>query len=264
MIPMIAWELRRRRTSIIWWSVGLAATVALMFSTYGSLQSQVTQIKSAFGGSLNGLNSFFGTTDMFSATGYLDAKLYYVTLPVIVIILAITLANGLIGREENNRTLELLLARPISRTKLMLAKALAGGLIVAIVGLVTAAVTVVSAQAAHVHIPTHNLLLATVGSMLFSAAFGAIDFMLLAASLATRRVATVIAIVFSLGSYLITSLEGSVHWLTTPAKLLPYHYFQPDQLLNGHLSTGFVWYTMGMYIVSLVIAIWGFARRDIY
>lgn len=263
MIPMIRWELRRRRTFTIWWTVGLTALIGFTVLTYGSVRDQSAELSKAFGDFSSDIGSFVGTADMFSPVGYLNSQLFYITLPILFIILSATLASSLLGKEENHRTLEVLLARPISRTGLLAAKGLAGLGVLLIIGLLTAAVTVASSYAVDMGISAQYLLLASLAAVLFSGAFGAISFMLYAASQATRRVAMLAAIVLSLGSYLITSLSGMVDWLAAPAKLLPYHYYDPGALLTGSIPSGFVWYTLGIYVVSALIAVVGFRRRDI-
>ena len=71
------------------------------------------------------------------------------------------------------------------------------------------------------------------------------------------------AVFVALGSYLVTSLEGFAHWLRWPAKLLPYHYYQPAAVLQGTYNW---WNAVGLAIATLIllaIAVVGFRRRDI-
>lgn len=263
MKPMIAWEFRRRRTFIIGWTLGITAMIALTVLSYGSVRNQADELNKAFSDYSSSIGSFVGTTDMFSPVGYMNSQLYFITLPILFIILCITLVNGLIGKEESHGTIELLLARPISRIRLLAAKAFGGVVVLGVIGTITAVVTILSARAAEMGLSTSNLLLATAGCVAFAAAFGAITFMLLAASVTTRRMAFFAAIALSLGSYLLTSLAGLVDWLEWPAKLLPYHYYDTNALLNGHVPLGFVLYIGGIYLVAVVVSVLGFRRRDI-
>jgi ABC-2 type transport system permease protein len=263
MKPMINWEVRRRRMFIIGWTLGIVAMIALTVLSYGSVRDQADELNKAMGEFSSSIGSFVGTTDMFSPIGYMNSQLYFITLPILFIILCITLVNGLIGKEESHGTIELLLSRPISRIRLLGAKALSGVAVLAVIGGVTALVTILSAQAADMRLSAGNLLLATFGCIVFAGAFGAITFMLLAASVTTRRMAFVAAISLSLGSYLLTSLAGLVSWLAWPAKLLPYHYYDTNALLNGRVPLGFVLYIGGIYLLAIVVSIVGFRRRDI-
>jgi ABC-2 type transport system permease protein len=263
MIPMIRWELRRHRSATIWWSVGVAALISLTILAYGSVHNQADQLNKAFGSLSSSIGSFVGTTDMFSPTGYLNSQLYFVTLPILFIILSITLANGFLGKEETSRTLELLLARPISRSRLLAAKLIARALVMLIVGTVAAIITIICARAASIHLAAGNLLLANFGCVAFSGSFGMVAFALLATSLRTRRLAIVGAITFVLASYMLTSLAGLVKGLGGVAKLFPYHYYQPETLLGGHINSGFLIYTLALYVLGIGLAVVGFRRRDI-
>jgi hypothetical protein len=98
---------------------------------------------------------------------------------------------------------------------------------------------------------------------LFSGAFGALAFMLYAASLATRKLAAVGAILLSFGGYILSSLGGMVHGLSGVAKVFPYHYYDPGAMLAGKVSTSFIIYVLAMYAVSMAVALVGFCRRDI-
>jgi ABC-2 type transport system permease protein len=263
MKPIINWELHRRRTLIIGWTLGIVAMIALTVLSYGSVRDQADELNKAFGDYSSSIGSFVGTSDMFSPVGYMNSQLYFITLPILFIILCITLVNGLIGKEESHGTIELLLSRPISRTRLLGAKALSALTVLSIIGGITALVTILSAQAADMGLGAGNLLLATAGCIAFAGAFAAITFMLLAASVTTRRMAFVVSIALSLGSYLLTSLAGLVDWLEWPAKLLPYHYYDTNALINGHVPLGFVLYIGSIYLIAIVVSVIGFRRRDI-
>lgn len=263
MIPMITWELRRHRMATIWWGIGVAALIGLTVLSYGSVRDQADTLNKAFGSLSGSIGSFVGSSDMFSPVGYLNSQLFFITLPILFIILSVTMASGFLGKEETSHTLELLLARPISRTKLLVSKLIARSLIVLLVGTAAAIVTIICSGAAGIGISVHNLLLATYGCIFFAGGFGMIAFMMLAASIHSRHVALAAAVTFALGSYLLSSLAGLVDWLKVPAKLLPYHYYTPDQLLAGHVSTGFGLYTLGIYVVAITVSIVGFRRRDI-
>lgn len=263
ILSIIRKELHERRFYLLWWSVGIASILALTVLAYGSVRDQADQLNKAFGHLSSSISGFVGTGDMFSPVGYLNSQLYYITLPILFIILSVTLSNALINREESRHTLELLLARPIGRSRLLIAKAAAGALIVGVLGAVTAVVVIVCSMAVDINVSVHNLLMTTLWMTLFSGAFGALAFMLYAASQATRRLAAVVAILLSFGGYILSSLGSMVHGLSGIAKILPYHYYDPGAMLTGKVSSGFIIYVLAMYAISICIALVGFRRRDI-
>jgi len=256
-------ELRRRKLYLLWWSVGIIALVGLTVLAYGSVRDQAAELNKAFGSLSSSISSFVGTGDMFSPAGYLNSQLYFITLPILFILLSVTLSSSLLNKEESRHTLELLLARPVSRSGVLAAKAISGSIIVAILGAVTAITVALCALAVHIDIPIGYILLTSLAMLLFSGAFGALAFMLFAASQVTRRLAVVVAILVSFGGYILTSLAGMVHGLAWVAKLFPYHYYDPGAILTGKLSAGLVLYIAAIYIGAMVVATIGFRRRDI-
>lgn len=263
MKTMIQWELWRRRSFITWWSVGVTLLIALTVLTYGTVADKADDLNKAFGDLSQNIGSFVGTTDMFSPAGYLNSQLYFITLPILLIILGVTLAKSLLGKEEDDRTLELLLARPVSRRRMLAAKAAAGFTILTIVGAVAALATMLCALAVGLDISLPHLLLTTCVTTYFSGAFSAVAFACLAAHRLTRGLALLIAVLFSFGSYIITSLSGMVDWLEPLSKALPYHYYDPGALLVGDVAIELAAYIAGVYLVTALAAAWGFEHRDI-
>jgi ABC-2 type transport system permease protein len=260
---LVTAELRRRRLYLLWWSLGIVALVALTVLAYGSIKDQADQLNKAFGSLSSSISGFVGTSDMFSPVGYLNSQLYYITLPILFIILSVTLAGSLLNKEERHHTLELLLARPVSRTQLLAAKALTGAVIILIVGAVTALATIICSAAVQLQVPPANIALATLIMTLFAGAFGAVAYMLYAASRFTKRAAAAAAILLSFGGYILSSLGSMVHGLSGVAKLFPYHYYNPGDILNGRVESGLVIYIAAIYVVSAAVAVIGFRRRDL-
>jgi len=263
LLAITATELRRRKMYVLWWSIGIVALTAFTVLAYGSIKNQADQLNKAFSGLSSTAGSFFGTSNMFSPDGYLNSQLYYITLPILFIILGVTLSSNLISKEERHHTMELLLARPISRSRLLLAKIIAADVIVAVLGAVVAACVVLCGLAVHLGLPAGHILLATLWMVLFSGAFGAVAFTLYAASSLTRHVAAAAAILLGMGGYILTSIGNLVHSIAWLGKLFPYHYYDPGQILNGHVARGLVIYVVALYVAALVISIVGFRRRDI-
>lgn len=263
MISVIIWELTRRKWLFFWWSVGVALLTSLTVLPYGSLREQSAELDKALEGFGDNAGSFFGSADIFSPVGYLNSQLNYIVLPILFIILGVTLARALLSKEEADHTLELLLARPISRVRLLSAKALSGLLIILGVGAVATMSTAVAAQVVDLGIPLSHLLGANVGTLLFSASFAAISFGLAAASQITQRFAGVAAVLLSFGSYIITSLGNNFDWLETISKALPYYYYDSEQMLQGSWPLGFVVSMVVVFGASLVVGVLGFKRRDI-
>ena len=266
MIPIILWELKQRKTYLFWWTLSTVGIIALLFTIYPSIRSQASQLNevlSQLPAALRDLKTGGNQVDITSPVGYLNSQLFYATLPFMQIIMAIGLGSSLLARDEQNHTLELLLARPISRGKLLAAKAISGLCLVLVVSILATVTTVIMAKVVNMQIATAYLLSASLYTMLFSVSFGVIAFTLTAASNSTRRASMGIAVAVSFGGYLLASLSSMSHYIETPAKFLPYHYFTPSQILAGHVAVGLNIYLIAIAIAASFISWLGFRHRDI-
>ncbi|HSX36901.1 MAG TPA: ABC transporter permease subunit [Patescibacteria group bacterium] len=266
MKTIILWELRQRRTSILWWTLSAVVLVAVLLLVYPSIRDQATQLNKVLNQLPAGLRQLKtgGTqVDVASPVGYLNSQLYYATLPILLIILAVGRGSNLIGRDEQDHTLELLLARPISRGKVLLAKALSGMLETLIVISVVTLAIMVLAKPVKLDIASMRLVVTSLYTWLFCLSFGAIAFALTAAGRLTKRSSTGIAVFVAFGGYILASLSGLTHYLVNPAKLAPYHYFAPDKILQGQHATGLNIYLVGVFVLTIFVSYTGFRSRDI-
>ena len=200
---------------------------------YPSFKDQAAELQKSFANIPDSISQFIGGTDFFSPVGFLNSQIYFLMLPMILIILAIGLGSSLLAREEQDKTIEVILARSISRTKFMSAKVLAGLLIITLVTSVSLLTTVITAQVVNLEgVSAGSMLLATFGCYVLVLSLGAISFMFTALGKA-RGASIGVGTAFAVGSYIISSLAGTVSWLKVPSKFLPFHYYQPEAILRG-------------------------------
>lgn len=267
MKDVLFWELKRRRAAIIWWTVGSIAMMAMIIALYPSIRDQAAQMNQVINQlppELRGLKSGgSGTVNVGDPLEFLNSQLLYATMPMIWIILAITRGSTILGREEQNHTLELLLARPLSRSRLLLAKILALVFEFALVAVVALVISLLLMPLFELHVSTLHFTAATGLTALFCLSFGYLAFALQAASRITKRAATVIAVVLSFGGYILASLSSLTDWLEVPAKLSPFHYFSPLTVLQGHIARGLLVYLGLVFVFGTLFAFLGFRRRDI-
>ncbi len=264
MKSVIKWTFWHRRWPSFWWSVGITAFVALELVVYSSIKGQAAQLNNALNHLPASARSLFGASnDLFSPVGYLNSRLFYLMLPLLLSILAIGLGSSLLAREESDGTLELLLSRPISRGRLLLAKALSGLMVVAIVGGVSTIAILLLIKLVSMPIGLYHVAFAAFMAVLLALVYGALALMITAFGRAGRGMAIGLASLIGLGGYIVGSLEKDVSWLRWPARLLPYHYYNPLLILNGT----YTWTVAGIFvalIIGLALIAWlAFRRRDL-
>lgn len=263
MIPIIKWTLWQRKTSIIWWSIGVASLIFITLIFYPSFKDEAAQLQRSFENLPDAAVQLFGgSTDFFSPIGFLNSQLYFIVLPLVLAILAIGLGSSLVAQEEQSLNIELLLGRPISRSKLLLAKSLAGGLILTFVTLVGLVATIVTAKLVDLEVATSLIALVTLDCLLLTLCFGAIALVITMFGKA-RSASLGIATFIALGGYIISSLAGTVDWLETPSKIFPFHYYQSEAILRETYN-----WTNSLFFIA-VIAVCGaiswfvFRQRDL-
>ncbi len=265
MRPIIKWTMWQRKWSIFWWTLGIAAFNTLSVALYPSLQSQSASLNHALDQLPQSAKALFagGASDLLSPVGYYNSKIFYLFLPLLLSALTIGLGSSLIAKEESDGTLELLLARPISRGKLLVSKVLAGLIILLIVSGINCALMVLLSRAENIRISLTGVAVTTLAATLLSLLFGSIAFFIACLGRWGRNASLGIAVLVALGSYLITSLSDIASWLQWPAKFLPYHYYKSIDLLSGTYD----WTPIIAFAISSIalgILAWlAFRRRDL-
>lgn len=263
MTAIIKWTLLQRRWSIFWWSVASFGLIFINMIFYPSFKNDAAELQKSFESIPETTLQFIGgSADFFSPVGFLNSQIFFLMLPLLLGVLAISLGSNLLAREEQDGTAEILLSRPISRNKLLLAKALAGTAILAWATLVALTTTVVTSALVDLEVSTIKIIQATAVCFLLTFSFGAIAFVLTALGRA-RGASMGIATTIALGGYVISSLSGTVEWLKIPAKALPFTYYQPEPILRGTHNWNNVAFFIAIVSAVAIISWLSFRRRDL-
>lgn len=264
LFAIVRWTLWQRRWSTFWWSVGSAAFIALVIIAYPPFRDQAAALNQSLDQLPQAVKSLVSdSNDFLSPVGYMSSNAYYLVLPILLGILAISLGSKLIAQDEQDHTIELLLSRPVSRGTLLAGRGVAGLVILGVVTGVTLAATLAFAALIDLGISFIDLTVVTLVTLLIALLFGMATFTLSALGKFGRTAGIGISTLLLVASYLFTSLSGTVHWLRWPAKLLPYNYFHPSEIMTGTIH----WTEMGAMVTAVgllsLIAYIGFRRRDI-
>ena len=263
MKTLVAWTLRQRKLSTIWWSVGIAFFMFINMIFYPSFKNDAEELQQSFENIPDAaLQLLGGSADFFSPIGYVNSQIFFLTFPIVLTILAITLGSKLLAEEETNKTIESLLSRPISRTKLLFAKGLAGEIILTTVTVVSWLTILIFARIVDLEVSAWSLTKATIVCFLMVYCYGAIAYMFTAIG-RTRGVGVAVASFVAFGGYIISSLAGTVSWLSVPAKLFPFHYYQSEAILRGTYNWQNLWYFIVLIAVCIVVSWLAFRRRDL-
>lgn len=252
------------RRSIVGWSAELVGIVVLIVAIYPSFghSKAISSLGKSFPAGLTAFVGYGGKVDYASPVGFLGTELFTLMLPLLLAGLAVAGGARTIAGEEEHATLDLLLANPVSRTRLLLEKSLALLVQLALLTFALLAALVLSTRAWHVHIGVGRLVAASVFVLLIAALFGALA---VAVGAATGRHDLAVGVPAGAAAlaYLVNGVAPLVSWLATPTKATPfYHYTVSAPLLRGfQLDHALVLAAPTVLLVAVASVL--FARRDL-
>lgn len=260
-----AWSLRSifgrtlasRLTLALICGVTLFLLAVWMGPLYTSLEDSLADLTESFG---DGLISVFG--DFATPSGWLNAELYSLMAPGVVIYVALSSSATAFAQEQEERSIGLLAANPVGRQNIAIGKAFAAlahvVLVVALCGLGTwVGIVIASLDVPASHVVAISAHLALFGAVVVGAG------MLLAILLGRRVMSMVITSGIVLVAYVWGSFAPLSDALEDVAVLSPwYWYFGSDPLTNGfHL--GHLALSALLATLLIVVAIRRFDRQDL-
>jgi ABC-2 type transport system permease protein len=261
MLIILRHMLIRQRGAILGFGLALfllAWPILYAYEVVAREQEKISEFAQNFEGIISGLGG--DVNNLGSPTSYLSMR-YFSLLPLILGVWAVLAGSGLLAADEENGTLDLVLAHPVSRTSLFLGRWLAFACaVVLILGIAWLGLVVqihrypFPASAAAVLRPFLSLL----AVLLF---FGNLA-LLLSMVLPSRRLASATATVVLVAGYFLNMLARVDPRLEPFARFSPLQLYQSGEAITG-LNVGWLsWLLLGA-------AVWGglawycFERRDI-
>lgn len=252
-----------RRRGLIGWAVGLAAFAGYGLALYPTIRRSAAELNRLVENlpapirALSGEAGNFGT-----AQAYLNSQFFNLMLPLLLLVFAIGFGARTVAGEEQDGTLELLLASPLPRWRVVAEKFAALVLGAALLGVVLLAVLLIGGRLVGMDVGLGDLASTVLRAVLLAVAFGA---MAVAVGCATgrRSVAVGATATAAAAAYLVNASATFADWLETARAASPfYHYGSPTPLGNG-LAPGHVAFLVMLAVVFLVLALLAFDRRDI-
>lgn len=255
-------ELKKRRTAVIGWGVGIGAYLALILAVspelapmFGEFDLSQIPIYQMFGISENTIMSVAGLVAVYVSFIGLTVAVYGV----------ITGANALAG-EEDEGTLEVLLSLPLARWQIVVAKMLAIAvsilaiLVIAFLGYLFVYPSVEADIGGEFGL--YELFLSTVESWPLTFMFAMLT-LFLGAYLPRRSHAMAGGLGVLIGSYLFNNLAQQAGSLQDWRVFLPFYYNVGGQVLSSGLDWSKIGVLTGAGLVFLLLALLSFQRRNV-
>lgn len=255
------------RRSMIWWIIGYVALAAYLIAFFPTVRDSPAMQDLALA-KLDLLKGLLGSITSFGEpAGYMAGGLFSLMLPLMLLFFTVPLGANAIGGEEERKTIDMLLANPISRSRVVLEKFAAMTLLTIVlaavmllafglggpgVGLIGDALTI------------GHLIAGLLSSVLLGLFFGTLA-LAVGAATGSRTIALSVAAALALINYLVKSMASTVESMATLQKALPMYYYWSDE--RSPLVYGLNWAHAGVLVAGIVVflaaALITFNRRDV-
>ncbi|HVS86143.1 MAG TPA: ABC transporter permease subunit [Gaiellaceae bacterium] len=255
--PTVRLTFGLRRTGTVSAALGLIAVMAAVGALFPTVGHTIGKLDVP-----TGVANLLGGADYGTITGWFRSEIAEIYGPLVIAALAITGAAAATAGEEEDRILALVLAHPIRRSRLLVAKAAAVALVVVAVALAIWIGLIVGVAAGGGGITLAHMTALAVQLGFFGLASGAVA-LALGAGTGRRSLAVGGAAAVAILGWLVNSfapLVGAIAWLRYLT--LFYYYAGYDPLARGVGVSGLV--VLGLVTLLLVaVAVVAFERRDL-
>lgn len=257
-------ELKANLKSLVIWSVIITLLILVgvaKFSAYfgnpellailNTLPAAILDAMSLRAFNLTTLSGFYGIMSIyFGLLGAIAAAMW---------------GSDIISKEERDKTVEFSLVLPVTRSKVITAKALAAIVNCIAFVLVTGVVSIGVAQKYNPDQAFYNFLLLEMEAMfVIELIFLAIG-LLLGCTMKQYKRSSAIAISIILAAYFLSIISGLKQNLEFLKYFTPFKYFDAGDLFRtGQMSGTYLLISVAIIVVSLVGAYWTYNKRDLY
>lgn len=256
---------RADRRALIGWCVAATAAIAVYVPWY-PLMSEDTDMREFLEDFVNatpdGLVAAMGWADLATGAGYLNATIYNLYLPAIMIACAAMLGARVVAGPEESGRLDLYLANPMSRRRFLLERFAVVAAQIVVIGTVAWVMVLLFDVALGLGVSYANVTAASIALVLFGLSFAAIA-VAVGAATGKRAVVLTVTVGLAAATYLLRALSGQFEVIRSIRWLSPFdHYLGGQPLLTG-LDIGGLLVLAGITVVALGIAVVTFDRRDL-
>ena len=260
-MSLLVSDLRLRWRSLLGWTVAVVLLSALVASFYKSIAGDPA-FEDIYGSLPESLEALLGGADLASPVGYLSSQMYAFFMPALLLVYAIGRSTSTLAGEEEDHTLDLLLAQPISRTALFVQKVVGVALGIAVLAIAVAIPVITLADWSELKVPAANLWAATAQLFAFVLFLGMLA-MTVSASIGRRAAGVGVAAGLAFVTYLLDGFGKSIEWLEPWRVLTPWYWYDIDEALSESMPWTSFAVLLGATLITGALGLWGFNRRNL-
>ena len=261
MPTIFAYALGRFRGQILGWGLALFLLAMMSVARYDVMRENQEMIQQMLKGSMGRVIEAFGDTSRMTTPGGFLSLALFSYLPLILGVFAVVAGSGLLAADEENGTLDLVLAHPVSRTALFLGRLSAFAVATLAILALCWLGFVVAMNWSALDVGWWAMARPFVSLLAVLLFFGGLA-LLLSMTLPSRRLAAMSAGMVLVASFFLTTLARLDKSLETVARLSPLRYYQSGEAVEG-LNRAWLMALLGAAGLLAALAWWCFERRDI-
>lgn len=257
-------ELKANFKSLLIWCGVLALLILIAvakFSAFAGDPSTVAMLDAMPKGLLDALNMrAFNLTTLDGFYGIM-----FVYFGLMGAIAAAMWGSDIISKEERDKTVEFSLVLPVSRSRVITAKALTALVNCILFVLVTLGISLVAVQQYNPDQGFYDFLYMEMLAMFFIELIFLAVGLLLGAGMRRYKTAGSTAVAIILGTYFMSILATMQEKLDFLKYFTPFRYFDAAEFYHsGKFEPGYLMLSAGIVLVCVAAAYWIYNRRDLY
>jgi len=253
--------LRDLRRSIFWWCIGMVLLGLYTILAFPTVKESFEDLSPYLD---NPLFKVFmrDFSTLTTIEGYLSIEIFSFVMPILSIIMSIIYFSGLVGREEERGSLELLLSLPLPRWRIAAEKVIAALVAMLIIHLAFWLSLWVGGLAIKIEADYFRISLAVWDSFLLGMVFGGLAFFITGLGY-SPGVAGGISGGLASAFYLMDAIGVTSKKFEPYRKLSLFYYYGGGRPMVEGINWGHASLFIGLAILFIIVGILIFQRRDI-
>lgn len=248
-----------RRISLLVWTASVIISTFLIMLLFPALRDS---LGTALQDVPDSMRDLLGSAEDYqTVTGFVDLQVI-AQMIFLTIIMGVIVGTSLLVGEENNGTLQTLLAQPVRRSSVYLQKFWALCVMVAVVCSGLFIGTLLGVVVLGESINVWRLFLATGMTWLLTLFFGVLAYSV-GAFTGKRGVAGIVSGFYAFAGYMLTALASTSTALEKLNYASPFYYFNQPSVLRNGLDFGNIAVLAAGIAMLLIIGLWRFRTRDV-
>lgn len=258
-------EWKRGRKSLLIWSFILAGLIIWLLSIFPQFAAQQESMEKLFEAYPDSMKEMFKMNELSLGTlmGFYGVEVYMMTT-LLGSIYAAIFASHMLAKEENEKTAEFLLSKPVTRNEVVGQKLAAVIVNVLLLNAAAAAASVIGFQFAEGYdVPYETFIWLTVGAALLHLVFASLSFLLSSWMKKTRNTLAV-SIGIVIIAYFLNMMSGLSEKLDALKYISPFYYVDAAAIINNEeLEPWHAAIMAAAVLISLSAAFIVYRRKDI-